>query len=95
MRNRHPADALADIRVELANLKAEHERLRRELIAADPESRIGDDYAAEVVTTNTHVDRKALEKHFGRSAIEPFATHIRTDTVKLYLRQKGRNRANT
>lgn len=81
MSNRHPVDRLADIREQMAELKTEESEIRNALInGAD---RNGDEHLAIVTsTTRARLDTKAVERHFGKSALKKFYASTEMHTVK-------------
>lgn len=73
LRNRHPADALADVRAEIKQLKIREAELRHELLKAHESDRRGVHWRARVRNiTLEHLDAKAAIKHFGQEAMNPF-----------------------
>lgn len=70
--NRHPVDALAEIRAELKTLTKREEALRAEVLTGQcsPE---GEEHVATIrVKAHTWVDRRALIRHFGAKRVEQF-----------------------
>ena len=83
--NRHPADALADVRAEIKMLETREEKLRQQLIAGD--DRVGVDWQATVLSrTHERLDVDALLKHFGREALVPFFKSV--SFAQVYLKRR-------
>jgi hypothetical protein len=67
IRNRHPADELADVRAEIKQLQIREAELRIELMTSD---RHGVQWTAIVETKNyERLDTKAVIEHLGREAM--------------------------
>jgi hypothetical protein len=83
LRNRHPADELADVRAEIKELEAREAKLRGVLIAAGA-NRIGVQFEAVVWDRHPRqLDAKALAAHFGADALAPFYRKVDRKIVKL------------
>jgi hypothetical protein len=83
-RNRHPADALADVRDEINQLRIQEAELRQVLLATQDEDRCGVQYDAVVANgERKHLDEKALVEHFGIEALQPFYRIVAFKTVRL------------
>jgi hypothetical protein len=79
--NRHPADQMADVRGQIAELKEQEKNLREVLINAAELDRVGDDWIAKVSEQERHrLDRAALEDHFGADILQPF---MRTSVARV------------
>jgi hypothetical protein len=83
--NRHPADALADVREEIRALQQREEILRQELIVSD--DHIGAEWEA-TIHNRAQLDTGAVIKHFGTATLRPFFRHIEFKQVRL-KRHKG------
>lgn len=81
--NRHPADALADIRSQIKTLRELEAALRAQLITGGDLA--GDEHVAHVVTIHQlRIDiDEAVRKHFGAEAIKPFLTSSAVTQVRL------------
>lgn len=92
-RNRHAADELADVRLEIRDLKIREAELRTELLA-DGADRIGDQYEAVVATSMQHrLDIKAVIAYYGEDAMTRFyGPCTRITYVKLKRRVTRRMR---
>jgi hypothetical protein len=87
LRNRHPADELAELRAEIKTLQTREQELREMLIAADPAERIGMAYKATITTTmRTWYDLQALKERFG-NALEPCRKSVTANVVKIHRRK--------
>jgi hypothetical protein len=95
LRNRHPADALADVRAEIKQLQIQEAELRNELLQADADRR-GLEWEAWVWNCNQErLNIKAVKEHFG-DAIKPFLRPSKIQNVRLRRAQKpGQNRRKT
>jgi len=72
-RNQHPADELADIRLQLRPLVQRADKLRLQLIKMPEGERRGDSWHARVTDyKTTRLNRKALQKTLGIEALRPF-----------------------
>jgi hypothetical protein len=72
LHNRHPADALADVRAEIKQLEIREAELRNELLA-DSADRRGVEWEAVIKNrSQDRVDAKAAIKHFGEDVLRPF-----------------------
>jgi hypothetical protein len=90
--NRHPADALADVRLEIRELKIRESELRTELLA-DGADRNGVEYQAVVLgSTRDRLDVAAVIEHFGADALRPFMRQSTCTVVKLKRRVTRRVR---
>ena len=84
--NRHPADALADVRQEIKELQLREEALRAELLMAGA-NLIGVEWEASVQSREHRtLNRDALIKHFGREALAPFFRVTGYEAVALKKR---------
>jgi hypothetical protein len=87
VRNRHPADELADVRAEIKQLEVREAELRNTLITADRASRIGVQFEAVIWDWNPRqLDAEALAEHFGTDALAPFYRKVARKIVKLKQR---------
>jgi hypothetical protein len=83
LRNRHPADALADVRAEIKQLQIREAELRNELLA-DGADRHGVQWEAVVRDrSQERIDAKAAIAHFGREALWPFMKKVKATEVRL------------
>ena len=81
--NVHPADELAAIREEIAQMTKRADFLRDQLLAKGA-SLEGDSYRALLVPGKREtLDRKALTDMFGEEAIAPFLKTTNYTTVKV------------
>ena len=81
--NVHPADALAELRQQKAEIERQIDALRDKLLAdgADLE---GDEYKAVVVPcVRETLDRKAITEAYGEKAVRPFIKTTAFSTVKV------------
>jgi hypothetical protein len=73
LRNRHPADRLADVRAEIKRLKVEEEAIRAELAGVPDTARQGVEWTATVNGyTQQRLDLKAATAALGEDALRPF-----------------------
>jgi hypothetical protein len=71
--NRHPADAMHDVRERIAEFEERKDELREILIAATEAERVGEEWIAHVSEQHRKaLDREALTEHFGAEALQPF-----------------------
>lgn len=85
LRNRHPADELADVRAEIKALQAQEVILRARLLAGDDLSRA--DFTAQIVVSQRErLNAAALKAHFGTAALRPFMTATKVQQVWLKAR---------
>ena len=84
--NRHPVDELADVRAEIKNLQARESKLRETLLADDADLSGGEHFARIDVTKQKRLERKLLEKRFGKEAVAECCTEIVITMVRLVLR---------
>jgi hypothetical protein len=83
--NRHPADALADVRDEIRTLQQREDVLRQELLASD--DRVGAEWEASIHShTQERLDSRAVIKHFGAATLRPFFKRIAFQQVRLQRR---------
>jgi hypothetical protein len=83
LRNRHPADELADVRAEIKRLQLREAELRN-ILLAEGADRTGIQYKAVVLDTGQkHINTKALIDHFGAATMRPFFRSIACRVVKL------------
>ena len=90
LRNRHPADLLADVRAEIRQLKIYEAELRQELLA-DGADLTGVQFKAIVSRygrTRETADIKGLIKHFGEAAVRPFIQTTDYQVVLLRVRPR-------
>lgn len=86
--NRHPADALFDVRAEIKILKAREEKLRVQLLAPDAD-RVGAEWEAQINhQERERLDSKAVVEHFGREALRPFLKTGEVDVLRLKPRKR-------
>ena len=84
-RNRHLVDRLADAKAEYDAAEKTYYALRDEVIKSG--SLFGDEYAVEIKTTRkASLDRKALERHFGLTALSRFMIEKTGHTVTVRRR---------
>jgi hypothetical protein len=87
IRNRHPADELADIRAEIKQLKIREAELRQELL--DGANPCGVQWQAIIHNSSRKaLDAKAAIKHFGPEAMKPFLKEITAVSIKLKRTKK-------
>jgi hypothetical protein len=87
LRNRHPADLLADTRAEIKQLEIQEAELRQQLLADDAD-RCGVQWEAAVRNYNQdRIDTKALIEHFGHAAIAPFFRQVEVRALTLRRRK--------
>jgi hypothetical protein len=80
--NRHPADALADVREEIKAWQQREEILRQELIVSD--DRIGTEWEASIHSrAQERLDSGAVIEHFGTATLRPFFRRIEFKQVRL------------
>ena len=82
--NRHPVDALADIRREIKRLQEEETFLRAEL--EQPGASLeGDEFLAAVERkSSSRLDRKKFEERYGRKALDGLMSSSEFTTIKLW-----------
>jgi hypothetical protein len=61
--NRHPVDRLADLRVQIALLTSEADKIRRKILSGEIEPR-GDEYEA-ILREQNRIDLQEVHKRFG------------------------------
>jgi hypothetical protein len=89
--NRHPADALADVRAEIKQLERREEELRAELLLVGA-NLIGIEWGATVHSReHRSLNKDALVKHFGREALAPFFRVTGYEAVALKKRSQQEN----
>jgi PD-(D/E)XK nuclease superfamily len=82
--NRHPADQIADVRLQIKLLEKQETDLRERLINATELDRVGDDWIAKVSEQKKRLlDREALENHFGADTLQPFMRESAATVLKL------------
>jgi len=87
MQNRHPADRLADVRLEIKRLEAEETKLRTYLLE-HPQDRTGEEHIAVIGSqSRKRVDLKALADEIGASILARFTTFGTAMVVRLQQRQ--------
>ena len=87
MRNRHPADRLFDVRVELKRLEEEEAKPRAYLLE-HPQDRTGEEHIAVIGSqSRKRVDLKALADEIGASILARFTTFRSAMIVRLQQRQ--------
>jgi hypothetical protein len=92
MRNRHPADELADIRAEVRRLETHANTLRAYLLE-NPDDRVGDDYIADAsIRQYRRVDLDALADEVGEDVVEQFATYRESPLIRTRKRRPARRR---
>jgi hypothetical protein len=83
LRNRHPADELADVRAEIRELKAREDELR-DILLDEKADRVGVQFKAVVTDWDRQrFDHEAASCHFGWEALAPFYRKTTFKTVKL------------
>jgi hypothetical protein len=83
MQNRHPADRLADVRLEIKKLTEEEIKLRAYLLE-HPADRTGEEHVAVVGSqSRRHVDLKALADEIGASVLARFTLFRSMMVVRL------------
>jgi hypothetical protein len=83
MQNRHPADRLADVRLEIKRLEAEETKLRTYLLE-HPQDRTGEEHIAIIGSqSRKRVDMKALADEVGASILARFTTFRSAMIVRL------------
>src|SRR5436190_13211721 len=81
--NIHPADELAAIREEIAQMTKRADFLRDQLLAEGASLR-GDTHMAVLIPGKREtLDRKAITEAFGEAAVAPFVKATTYQTVKL------------
>jgi hypothetical protein len=86
--NRHPADALADVREEIRQLEEREQVLRLELLRRGGGDRIGDEWEAQVRHfEQQRLDTAAVIRHFGRNALREFFKNSVFDAIYLKKRR--------
>jgi len=89
--NRHPADALADVREQIKALETREAELRAILLDGSC-GLAGDEYIACVkLVPSTRLNPDALRRHFGAAALAPFTIKTEVTHVRLNPR-KGNGR---
>jgi hypothetical protein len=92
LRNRHPADALADVRAEIKQLQIQEAELRNELLA-DGADRHGVQWEAVIQgRSQDRINAKAAIAHFGKDALRPFMKRVTARNVRL-IRTKTQDEA--
>jgi hypothetical protein len=90
MRNRHPADELADVRAELKALQAREAELRAVLLKEGAD-REGVGYVAQAFThKQARLDVGAVKEHFGAAVLEPFMVAQEVRQVRLSAKEESR-----
>lgn len=93
LKNRHPADELADVRHELKQLENREQELRNQLLAQSNDRR-GVEWSAKVVDQKRNgYDLKAIKEHFGTAALQPFAKTMEFKLVKLIKHKAAEHRS--
>jgi hypothetical protein len=93
LRNRHPADDLADVRAEIKQLQIREAELREELVQANADRR-GVQWEATVYQrSREQLDLKAAKKQLGRDVLTPFLRQITFQNVRLKHTRKSKVRA--
>ena len=88
MQNRHPADRLADVRLEIKRLEAEETKLRTYLLE-HPQDRTGEEHIAIIGSqSRKRVDMKALADEIGASILQRFTSFRSAMIVRLQQRQQ-------
>jgi len=86
IRNRHPADELADLRAQLRPFMLRAQKLRARLLAMPESERRADSWYGKVSTYKIkRLHRKAMQKELGLEVLRPFMrekSHERLDLVK-------------
>jgi hypothetical protein len=83
LRNRHPADELADVRAEIKQLQIKEVKLRSRLLADDAD-RIGMEYEAVIRDGGQNrLNISAVIAHFGADALKPFYRKVACQIVML------------
>ena len=86
IQNRHPADRLADVRVEIKRLEAEEAKLRAYLLE-HPADRTGEQHIAVVGSqSRRRVDLKGLADEIGASILARFTSFRPAVIVRLQQR---------
>jgi len=86
--NRHPADRLAEVRIEIRRLEGEEQELRGYLLE-HPDDLVGEELIASIGSQDRrHVDLKALADEVGRSVLTRFTRIQRTTCVRLRERSQ-------
>jgi hypothetical protein len=87
LRNRHPADALADVRAEIKQLQIREAELRDELLRTT--DRRGLEWEAWVQNCNQErLDVKTAKKYFDKDVLKPFLRQVSTKNVRLRRARK-------
>jgi hypothetical protein len=83
IRNRHPADELADVRTQLQQLKQREAELQTLLLSGEC-GLAGDNYVAVISQHSMEeLDLKALREHYG-TALNPFVVDRQTNFIRLW-----------
>jgi hypothetical protein len=83
MQNRHPADRLADVRLEIKRLEQEETELRAYLLE-HPQDRTGEEHVAIIGSqSGRRVDLKALADEIGASVLARFTSFRSMMVVRL------------
>ena len=83
IRDRHPADELADVRTQLQQLKQREAELQTLLLSGEC-GLSGDDYVAVISQYSTgELDLKALREHYG-TALNPFVVDRKSNFIRLW-----------
>ena len=83
MQNRHAADRLADVRVEIKKLELEEAKLRAYLLE-HPSDRTGEEHIAVIGSqSRKRVDLKVLADEIGASILQRFTTFRSAMIVRL------------
>jgi hypothetical protein len=83
IRNRHPADELADVRTQLQQLKQREAELQTLLLSGEC-GLAGDNYVAVISQHSMgELDLKALREHYGK-ALNPFVVDRQTNFIRLW-----------
>jgi hypothetical protein len=93
LRNRHPADLLADTRAEIKQLEIQEAELRQHLLTNGADRRGVQWEVAVRKYDQDRIDTKALVEHFGHAAIAPFLKQV--EVQALMLRRRKRRTANS
>jgi hypothetical protein len=81
--NRHPVDALADVRQKIKMLQEREWQLRDMILRAQCQT-VGDEYEAEVVMQRREtLDTKEMKRQLGLEALQRFTRTTEVMLVKL------------
>jgi N-methylhydantoinase B/oxoprolinase/acetone carboxylase alpha subunit len=81
--NRHPVDQLADVRVQIAALKAREDELRKLILSGEADYR-GDEWWADITTQSAkRIDTAAVREAFSEERLAPFMRESVTKTIRL------------